>query len=175
MASDKDISLLFPNVGVSSIPTRLLNVLSIILLALGMIGNLLCFRIFSSSRRFRKISSTYVYLATCSSIVNFLCVIRYAAILHSTTRQYFQELVGQTRWACKFYEFSSSFRLISSWITVFWMFERLIRISKKLGTFVKRWCSSKFTLLVAVILSIVILSCVIVLPVCMFEPQSQYV
>lgn len=175
MASNKQISLLFQNADDSCFTTRLLNALSIIFVALGLVGNLLCFRMFFSSRRFRQISSTYAHLATGSSIMNCLCVIRYAAVLHSTARHYLQALVGQKRWACKFYEFSCSFRLISSWIIVFWMAERLIRSSKILQTFINRWFLVKLIRLISIFIGIVILTCVIVPPVYMFEPQSRYV
>ena len=175
MPCDKYVSLLFRNIDDSSLATQLLNILSSILVILGIAGNLLGFLIFSSSRRFRRISSAYVHLANCSSIINLLCVIRYAAILHSTTRQFLRELVGETRWACKFYEFSFSFRILSSWIILFWMFERLLCISRRLRIFVNRHCSFKFTFMIPVVIIFVILSCVIGPPVYMYEPRFWYV
>ncbi len=114
-----------------SFRTRIKNISCIILFILGVMGNVLGLVIFSSSCRFRRISTVYVYLATWSSITNLLCVIRYASILHSTSRYFLRQLVGETWWTCKSYEFSFSFRVISSWITLFWMFERLICVPRR--------------------------------------------
>ena len=80
----------------SPVRTKLIDILTIILVILGIAGNILGLLIFSSSRRFRRISAVYVHLATYSSIANLFCVIRYASILHSTTRIFLRQLIGET-------------------------------------------------------------------------------
>jgi hypothetical protein len=150
---------------------RLMNTLCTILLILGIVGNVSGLFIFSSSRRTWRISSIYACLATCSSITNLFCVIRYASILHSTSRHFLFQLVGHKWWACKVYEFSFSFRVISSWITLFWMFERLICVSTTLKTCFNRWISYKFQFIIPIIIVIIILGCVIGPPVYMFQPK----
>ena len=142
-----------------------------LLFVLGVIGNVLGLFIFSSSRRSWRISSSYAHLATFSSITNLLCLIRYAPILHSSSRQILSELIGRDWWACKIYEFSFSFRLISSWINLFWMLERVICVSKRLQTWVKRWNLYKLKFFLPLLLITMILGCVIGLPVYMFQPQ----
>lgn len=89
----------------------------------------------SSSRRTWRISSVYACLATWSSLTNLLCIIRYASILHSTTRNLLH------RWVCQIYELSFSFRVISSWITLFGMFERVTCLSTRIRTLSKHCCS----------------------------------
>jgi len=177
MSNDKDVSLLFQNIDVFSFHTRLMNILCIILFIFGIIGNILGLIIFSSSRHTWRISSVYVCLAACSSITNLLCVIRYASIFHSTSRHILRELIGRTWWACKIYEFSFSFRVISSWITLFWMFERLICVSKRLKTFFNRCNSCTFKFLIPIIMIIFILGCVIGPPLYIYQPEiiSKYV
>jgi hypothetical protein len=171
MSNDKHVSLLFQNVDVFSFHTRLMNILRIILFIFGVIGNILGLIIFSSSRHTWRISSVYACLAACSSITNLLCVIQYASILHSTSRYILRQLVGQTWWGCKIYKFSFSFRVISSWITLFWMFERLICISTKLRAFFNRWFSFKLKFVSPIIIFIIILGCVIGPPVYMYQPR----
>jgi hypothetical protein len=177
MSAGKHLSLLASEIDIHTLRVRLTNIVCYVLVVSGITGNVLGLFIFSSSRRTWRISSTYAYLATCSSIINLLCVIRYASILHSTTRCLLRELVGHTLWACKLYESSSSFRVISSWITLFWMFERLMCASRKLRTFFHQWCSYKFNFIIPIIMIILILGCVIGPPVYMYQSGiiSQYV
>jgi hypothetical protein len=80
-----------------------------------------------------------------------------------------RQLVGHTWWACKLYEFSSSFRVISSWIILFWMFEHLTYVSRRLRTFFNRWHSYKLNLFPPMIIIILILSCVIWPPISMYQ------
>ncbi|CAF1295405.1 unnamed protein product [Adineta ricciae] len=154
-----------------SIETLLINLVSNILFILGIIGNILGLLIFSSSRRSWQISSIYACLATCSSITNLLCLIRYVSILHSATRQPFLQFAEQHRWACKFYEFSFSFRVISAWITLLWMFERLLCVSTELRSFFNRWNASKLKFIIPLMIVAMIVGAVVGLPVYMFEPQ----
>ncbi|CAF1433254.1 unnamed protein product [Rotaria sordida] len=138
---------------------------------LGFIGNILGLFVFWSSRRTWQVSSAYVYLATSCSITNLLCVIRYVSLLHSRFRNILYELVGQIWWACKVYEFAFSFRVISAWITLFWMFERLMCVSKKLRACFNKCNSYQLKFIIPILLILTILSCVIGPPVYMFEPQ----
>ena len=135
MSIDKHQSILFHKIQNFTLQTRVIDALCCILVLLGLFGNILGLFIFSSSRRTWRISSIYAYLATCSSITNVLCVIRNAFVLHSISRNLLHDLVEQKWWACKLYEFSFSFRVIASWITLFWMFERLMCVSVRLRTF----------------------------------------
>jgi hypothetical protein len=171
MTSVKHVSLLMHKVNDITLQIRIINIVCYILVILGLVGNILGLILFSSSRRTWRISSIYVYLATCSSITNLLCVIRYIFVLHSGLRNILYEIVGEKWWACKIYEFSFSFRIISSWITLFWMFERLICVSTQLRTFFNRWNSFKLKFIIPIIIVISILSCVIGPPVYMFQPQ----
>lgn len=144
----------------------------IILAVLGIIGNLFGLFLFSSSRRTWRISSVYACLATCSSLTNLLCVIRYTSILHSTTRDLLRRWIGQNWWACKIYEFSFSFRVISSWITLFWMFERVTCLSTKIRILSKHCCSPRLEFLTCLIIITTILSCVIGPPVYMYQHRT---
>ncbi len=167
------VSLLAPETGTYSLQaliTHTTDAVCYVLVILGIGGNLLGLFIFSSSRRTWQISSVYAFLATCSSITNLLCVVRYASILQSTSRHILRQLVEQRWWACKFYEFSFSFRVISSWITLFWTFERLMCVSSKLRTLFNPCNSFKFKLIISIIMIIFILSCVIVPPIYMYQP-----
>jgi len=166
------VPLLYQKFDPNDFLTTTVDSLCEILFPLGTIGNLLGLFIFSTSRRSTRISTAYTYLAISSSITNLLCLIRYASILHSYSRDVIRELVGQFWWACKIYEFSFAFRIISSWITLFWMFERLICISTKLQTFFHRSKLTKFKFILPMSLLIVILSSVIGPPVIMFEPNT---
>ncbi|UJR32623.1 hypothetical protein I4U23_020083 [Adineta vaga] len=150
---------------------QIINILCYILVLLGIIGNVLGLFIFSLSRRSWRTSSMYAFLATCSSITNLLCVIRYSALLHSSIRYIIHELVGNYWWFCKFYELTFSFRVISSWITLFWMFERLMCVSTRLKLIFNRCKSIKMKFIVPSGLIIIILICVIGPPVYMFQPQ----
>jgi hypothetical protein len=171
MSNDRHVSSLFRPIDVCSFHIQIINMLSVILFILGVVGNILGLFLFSLSRRTWRISSSYACLATCSSIVNLFCIIRYASILHSTTRCVLQELVGQTWWACKLYEFSFTFRIISSWIILFWMFERLICISTRLRTFFHQFYSFRLNFIIPIITIILILGCVIGPPVYMYQPR----
>lgn len=171
MSNEKHISSLLDEVNEYPLRTKFINSLTIILVILGIAGNILGLLIFSSSRRFRRISSVYVHLATFSSIANLLCVIRYASILHSTIRVFLRQLVGQCWWACKIYEFSFSFRVISSWITLFWMFERLTCVSRCLRTFAQRCSRFHLKFVIPIVSMILIIVCVIGPPVYMYEPR----
>lgn len=122
MVYDQHMSFLL-NVNDFNIRVQFTDSLCYILVILGLIGNILGLCIFCSSRRTWRISSVYVYLATSTSIINIFCVFRYALILHSKSRIILRELVGHIWLACKIYEFSFAFRIISSWITLFWMFD----------------------------------------------------
>jgi hypothetical protein len=161
---------LFANV--ITLRTRLMDIMCGILFILGIVGNMLGLFIFSLSRRTWRISSIYACLATCSSITNLLCVIRYAFVLHSISRQILYELVQQTWWACKFFEFTFSFRIISSWITVFWMFERLMCVSKRLRTSFNQCVSYKLSFMIPIIMIILIIGCVIGPPVYLYQPET---
>jgi hypothetical protein len=168
------VSLLAPETGTYSLQallTHTTDAVCYVLVILGIVGNLLGLFIFSSSRRTWQISSVYAFLATCSSITNLLCVVRYASILQSTSRHILRQLVEQRWWACKLYEFSFSFRVISSWITLFWMFERLMCVSTKLRSFFNRCNSYQLKFIIPIIIMSIILCCVIGPPVYMYEPE----
>ena len=171
MAADEHTFLFFPQINIFSLQTRITDVLSYLLSILGIIGNLLGLLVFSLSHRAWRRSSIYVCLATCSSIINAVCVLRYGSILHSKLRNILLDLVGQKWWACKIYEFSYSFRVISSWITLFWMFERLICVSSRLQTPFRQWKSLKLVLIIPILTMIIILGYVVGLPVYMFQPH----
>ncbi|CAF1125535.1 unnamed protein product [Rotaria sordida] len=170
MFNAKHVSLLFHKVNTSTFHARIVDSLCDVLVILGFIGNILGLFIFSLCRRTWRISSVYAYLATSSSITNLLCVIRYAFVLNSKLQNILYELVGQKWWACKIYEFSFCFRVISSWITLFWMFERLLCVSTRLRTFFNRWNSFKLKFIIPISIIIIILGCVIAPPVYMFQP-----
>jgi len=167
------VSLLAPEPGTSlqAQLTHTTDVVCYVLVILGIVGNLLGLFIFSSSRRTWQISSVYACLATCSSITNLFCLVRYASILNSASRHILRQLVEQRSWACKLYEFSFSFRVISSWITLFWMFERLMCVSKKLRSFFNRCNSYKHIYIIPILIMSIILFCVFGPPVYMYEPE----
>ncbi len=150
---------------------RFTDILCYILVFFGLFGNVLGLFIFSTCRRTWQISTIYVYLATTSSIINLFCVIRYALILHSKSQYILRQLVGHVWIACKLYEFTFSFRLISSWITLFWMFERVTCVSKRLRSIFYRWNTSKIKFIIPIILIIIILVCVLGPSLYMYEPQ----
>lgn len=103
----------------------------IVLFVLGFIGNLLGLIVFSS-RRFRC-CPTYATLALTSFTINLICIVRYSFVLHSTTRRWLSDHVVSVYWiTCKIYRLSSSFRVLSAWITVFWVIERFIYVSSRL-------------------------------------------
>ena len=147
------------------------DILYFTLFILGVFGNIFSLFIFSSIRRTTQISSDYIYSAISSSITNLFCLIRYTVILYSVTRQPLSELVRKKWWACKFYELSFSFYVISVWITIFWMFERLMCLSVILRSFFNRWFSFKFNFIIPITFLVIILGCVIGPPVAIFEPQ----
>jgi hypothetical protein len=171
MLYNQHVSLIRLDIDVLSIRVRFTNVLCYILVIIGVIGNILGLCIFSSSRRTWRISSIYVYLATCSSIINLFCALRYALILHSKSQYILSGLVGHIWLACKIYEFSFAFRIISSWITLFWMFERLMCVSKRLRSLFHRWNRSKFKFVVPFMVIIIILACAVGPPIYMYQPQ----
>ncbi|CAF3611808.1 unnamed protein product [Rotaria sp. Silwood1] len=171
MSNDIHMSLLFHRLNIFTRQTQIIDILCYILVILGFIGNILGLFVFWSSRRTWQISSAYVYLATCCSITNLLCVIRYVCLLHSKLRNILYESVGEIWWACKIYEFAFSFRVISSWITLFWMFERLMCVSKRLRAFFKQCNSYQLKFIIPILIILIILSCVIGPPVYMFQPQ----
>lgn len=171
MFTEKNLSLLFRHVNIFTLHTQLTDLVCSILFSLGIIGNVLGLFIFSSSRRSWRISSMYAHLATLSSITNLFCLIRYASILHSSTRHILSDWIGRGWWACKIYELSFAFRLISSWITVLWMFERLICVSRRLKTWIKQWNTYKFISIIAILFVTVVFVGVITLPMYMFQPQ----
>lgn len=103
----------------------------VILFVLGFIGNLLGLVVFSS-RRFRC-CSTYAILALTSFSINFICIIRYSLLLHSTTRRWLSDNVVNIHWlTCKIFRLSSAFRVLAAWVTVFWVIERFIYVSSRL-------------------------------------------
>jgi hypothetical protein len=105
--------------------------LCVVLFVLGFIGNLLGLVVFSS-RRFRC-CSTYAILALTSFSINFICIIRYALLLHSTTRRWLSDNVVSVHWlTCKIFRLSSAFRVLAAWVTVFWVIERFIYVSSRL-------------------------------------------
>jgi hypothetical protein len=171
MASYKYISRLFQRTTVVTVQTRFIDLFCYILFILGIVRNLVGLFIFSWLHRTWRISSVYACLATCSSITNLLCIIRYASVLHSTSRQILRQLVGHTWLACKIYKFFFSFRAISSWIILFWMFERLTCVSRRLRTFFNRWHSFKLNLFPPIIIIILILSCVFDLQFLWYQPR----
>ena len=171
MFTEKNLPLIFRHVNVFTLHTRLTDMLCSVLFILGVIGNVLGLFIFSSSRRSWKISSMYAHLATLSSITNLLCLIRYASILHSSTRQILSDWIEREWWACKTYEFSFAFRLISSWITLLWMFERLMCVSRRLKTLIKQWNTYKLIGIIGILFVTVVFAGVIALPMYMFQPQ----
>jgi hypothetical protein len=176
MLHDQHVPLLLMSVDTHDIRVQFTDYLCCILVIFGLIGNILGLCIFSSSRRSWQISTVYVYLATCSSIINLFCVIRYALILHSKSQYILREFVGRIWLACKLYELSFAFRIMSSWITLFWMFERLTCVSTRLRTLFHRWNASKFKFVLPFIVIIIILICVIGPPLYMYQPQiSEYV
>ena len=148
------------------------NIFCYVLVVFGLVGNVLGLLVFSSCRRTWRISSVYVYLATCSSIINLFCVIRYALILHSKSQDIVRQLIGNLWLACKIYEFSFSFRIISSWITLFWMFERLTCVSRRLRAFFHRWNRSQFKFLIPLMILMSILMSVIGPSLYMYQPQK---
>lgn len=173
MSDESSITLLFRRINRSTLHTHLIDIVSSLLFVLGIVGNVLGLFLFSSSRRSRRISSSYVILATSSSIVNLLCVVRYAFILHSVSRKHLQHLVGHVWWACKGYELSFCIRVISSWITLYWMFERLLCVSKRLRSCFNAWKSYKIIFPFPFILLLLILISVIGPPVYMFQPDVR--
>ena len=103
----------------------------VILFILGFIGNLLGLVVFSS-RRFRC-CSTYAILALTSFTINFICIIRYSLLLHSTTRRWLSDNVVSIHWlTCKIFRLSSAFRVLAAWVTVFWVIERFVYVSSRL-------------------------------------------
>ena len=171
MLDDDHLSILTNEINAPTLRVRLLDISCYVLVALGILGNLLGLLIFSSSRRTWRISSTYACLATCSSLTNLLCVIRFASLLHSSSRHFLHHLVAHSRWACKIYELTFSFRVIASWITLFWMFERLLCVSKRLRQLFTCWNSPQCKCVTSVVIMGVILGCVVGPPVYMFEPN----
>ncbi|CAF1568814.1 unnamed protein product [Rotaria sp. Silwood1] len=104
----------------------------IILFVLGFIGNLLGLIVFSS-RRFRC-CPTYATLALTSFTINLICIVRYSLVIHSTTRRWLSDYIVSVHWlTCKIYRLSSSFRVLSAWITVFWVIERFVYVSSRLN------------------------------------------
>ncbi|CAF0995808.1 unnamed protein product [Adineta steineri] len=168
---NKHVSILYHKIHTFTLQTRLINTSCYILFILGIIGNTLGLFVFCSSRRSWRISSTYTFFASSSSIINFFCMLKYVFVLHSSSRNILHDLVGQKWWACKLFEFSFSFRVISSWITLFWMFERLTCVSRKLRLLSERCEPYKIKFIVPVVMMIIIFSCVILPPVYMYQPQ----
>ena len=164
-------SILFDQIHHVTLQIRIVDTLSCILVILGLFGNILGLFIFSSSRRAWRISSIYASLATSSSITNVLGVIRYGSILHSRTRNLLHDLVEQNWWACKIFEFSFSFRVIASWITLFWMFERVTCVSKRLRTCFHHCHCSNFPFLLPIVILTSLLIWIIGPPIYMFQPQ----
>jgi len=106
--------------------------LCVILFTLGFIGNLLGLVVFSS-RRFRC-CSTYAILALTSFSINFICIIRYTLLLHSTTRRWLSDYIVSTHWlTCKIFRLSSAFRVLAAWVTVFWVIERFVYVTSRLN------------------------------------------
>lgn len=111
--------------------------LCVILFILGFIGNLLGLVVFSS-RRFRR-CTTYAILALTSFSINFICIIRYTLLLHSTTRRWLSDYIVSTHWlTCKIFRLSSAFRVLAAWVTVFWVIERFIFVTSRLRLFFDR-------------------------------------
>ncbi|CAF0891884.1 unnamed protein product [Didymodactylos carnosus] len=104
----------------------LVDSLCIVLFILGLIGNVIGLIVFSS-RRFRH--TTYSHLALASFILNLLCVFRYSILLNSSTRKWMSIAVAHSWLNCKLYRLSSCLRILSAWITVFWVYERFIYVS----------------------------------------------
>lgn len=115
----------------------LFNWICVVLFILGFIGNLLGFIVFSS-RRFRC-CSTYATLALTSFTINFICIIRYSLLLHSSTRKWLSDYLVNSHWlTCKIFRLSSAIRVLAAWVTVFWVIERFLYVSTRLNLFVYR-------------------------------------
>jgi hypothetical protein len=115
----------------------LINWICILLFTLGFIGNLLGLIVFSS-RRFRC-CSTYATLALTSFTINLICIIRYSLLLHSTTRKWLSNNFVGLHWlTCKIYRLSSSIRVLTAWVTVFWVIERFLYVSSRLNLLTSR-------------------------------------
>ena len=109
----------------------------IVLFVLGFIGNLLGLVVFSS-RRFRC-CSTYATLALTSFAINLFFIVRYSLLQHSSTRLWLTNNVVNIHWlACKVFRLSSSLRVLSAWVTVFWVIERFIYVSSRLNVLFHR-------------------------------------
>ncbi|CAF1175629.1 unnamed protein product [Didymodactylos carnosus] len=103
----------------------LVDSLCIALFVLGLIGNIIGLIVFSS-RRFRH--TTYAHLAVASFALNLLCVFRYSILLNSSTRKWMSITVAHSWLNCKLYRLSSCLRILSAWITVFWVYERFLYV-----------------------------------------------
>ncbi|UJR21718.1 hypothetical protein I4U23_024795 [Adineta vaga] len=117
--------------------TMTIDYICIVLFILGFIGNLLGLIVFSS-RRFRC-CSTYVILALTSFTINLVCIVRYSLLLHSTARLWLTKNVVDIYWlACKLFRLTTSFRVLSAWVTVFWVIERFIYVLSRLNVLFNR-------------------------------------
>lgn len=115
----------------------LFNWICVVLFVLGFIGNLLGFVVFSS-RRFRC-CSTYATLALTSFTINFICIIRYSLLLHSSTRKWLSDYLVSYHWlTCKIFRLSSAIRVLAAWVTVLWVIERFLYVSIRLNLFAYR-------------------------------------
>lgn len=103
-----------------------IDLICILMLILGTIGNILGLIVFSSEK-FRR--TRYGRIALISFLINFLCVFRYSLLIHSKTRLWITYNVGQSWFLCKFYRFSSCLRILSSFILVTWTYERFIYVT----------------------------------------------
>ena len=131
--------------------TEFVDSICILMMILGLIGNVLGLIVFSS-RKFRR--STYGRLAIASLIINLLCVFRYSLLLHSVIRRWITYKVGQRWFYCKLYRLSSCLRVLSSFLIVIWTYERYSYVTNNFQLISKNKC--QFALLTIISLSIIV-------------------
>ncbi|CAF1323798.1 unnamed protein product [Adineta ricciae] len=172
VTNNQHMSIILQSIDTFSHRVQVTDSLCWFLIVLGVLGNLFGLLIFCSSQQAWRISTIYVYLASSTSIINLFCAIRYALILHSKSRIFINNLVGYSWYACKIYEMAFSFRVISSWITLFWMFERLICISDRLRTLFHRWNTSQLKIAIPLVILSFILIGTLAPSVYIYQPQT---
>lgn len=125
--------------------TAIVDWTCIVLFVLGFIGNLLGLVVFSSRRL--RCCSTYATLALTSFAINLVFIVRYSLLHHSSTRLWLTNNVVNIHWlACKIFRLSASLRVLSAWVTVFWVIERFVYVSSRLNFLFYR--SERYQLLV---------------------------
>ena len=140
-----------------SITNEIVDLICIIMIILGTIGNSLGLIVFSS-RKFRR--STYGRLAIGSLIINLLCVYRYSLLLHSETRRWITYKAGQSWFNCKLYRLSSCLRLLSAVVTVVWTYERFTYVTKTFQLFPQNKSLQKYKFYLITLFSLVLVATV---------------